>query len=177
MRSDNISGVSEEILKAIIAENNGEAMAYGGDDATAFSEKILKNIFENDDLKSFNMVSGTATNSLILATLSPTFGAIFCHKNSHVYGDECGANEFQSGGAKLVTLDGENGKLIPSVLDDAISAHIIGEPHHSQPAVITLAQSTEAGTVYSLSEIKAISEIAKKHKLKLHMDGARFANA
>ncbi|MDG1996695.1 MAG: beta-eliminating lyase-related protein [Emcibacteraceae bacterium] len=177
MRSDNITGISEEILQAIIAENSGEAAAYGGDDVTARSEVALRDVFENEELEAFNLISGTAANSLTLATLSPTFGAIFCHKNSHVYGDECGANEFQSGGAKLVPLKGENGKLLPCELEDAIGGHIIGEPHHSQPAVVTIAQSTEAGTVYTPDEVLAISKVAKKHNLTLHMDGARFANA
>lgn len=177
MRSDNNSGVSEEILKAIIDENNGSEIAYGGDDATAKSEKILQNTFENSDLKAFNLITGTAVNSLILATLSPTFGAIFCHRQSHVYGAECGANEFQTGGAKLVPLKGKNGKIFASELEDAINEHTVGEPHHSQPSVLSIANSTEAGTVYTPNEVNDLSQIVKKHNMKLHMDGARFANA
>lgn len=177
MRSDNNSGISDEILKAIIDENVGNAIAYGGDDVTARSESKLKDVFENDGLKAFNLISGTAANSLILATLSPTFGAIFCHQDSHVYGDECGANEFQSGGAKLVPLKGTNGKITVPELEDAIDWYVVGEPHHSQPAALSIAQTTEAGTVYTPDEINALSVVVKKHNLKLHMDGARFANA
>lgn len=177
MRSDNNSGISEEILKAIIDENAGNAIAYGGDDATARSEENFKEVFENENLKAFNLISGTAANSLVLATLSPTFGVIFCHQDSHVYGDECGANEFQSGGAKLVPLKGVNGKITVTELEDALGWYVVGEPHHSQPATLSIAQTTEAGTVYTPDEIHELSVVVKKHKLKFHMDGARFANA
>ena len=177
MRSDNNSGISSEILKAIIDENAGDAEAYGRDDITAKSEQVLQSLFENDDLKAFNLISGTAANSLIIATLSPTFGAVFCHKDSHVYGDECGANEFQSGGAKLVPLKGKGGKITVSELEEAIEWYVIGEAHHSQPSVLSIAQTTEAGTIYTPDEIHDLSSVVKKHNLKLHMDGARFANA
>ncbi|MBL4601218.1 MAG: low specificity L-threonine aldolase [Emcibacteraceae bacterium] len=177
MRSDNNSGVSPEILKAIMDENAGDAVAYGGDNVTEASQKKLREVFENKTLKSYNLISGTAANSLIIATLSPTFGAIFCHQDSHVYGDECGANEFQTGGAKLVPLKGHNGKITTGELEEAIGRFIIGEAHHSQPSMLSIAQTTEAGTVYTPDEIHALSSVLKKHNLKLHMDGARFANA
>lgn len=177
MRSDNNSGISPEVLKAICDENAGEAVAYGGDEVTARSQQALRRVFENEDLNAFNLISGTAANSLIIATLSPTFGAVFCLKDSHAYGDECGANEFQTGGAKLVPLSGENGKIGTSELEDAISWHIEGEPHHSQPSVLSIANSTETGTVYTPDEVAALSAVVKKRNMKLHMDGARFANA
>lgn len=177
MRSDNNSGVSPEIMQAIIDENNGNCEAYGRDGLTAKSEEVLKVAFENENMKSFNLASGTAANSLIIATLSPTYGAVFCHQDSHVYGDECGAIEFQSGGAKLIPLKGENGKITPSVLEDAIEWFVIGEAHHSQPSMLSIAQTTEAGTVYTPDEINDLSVILKKNNLKFHMDGARFANA
>ncbi|MCC3861338.1 threonine aldolase family protein [Pseudemcibacter aquimaris] len=177
MRSDNLSGVSEKVMQAIINENNGLALAYSEDDVTAASQENLRALFENKDLVSYNLVTGTATNTLILATLCPTFGAIFCHEKSHIYADECGGVEFQTGGAKLHPISGKDGKMIPSAIEDAIGHYIIDEPHHSQPAIISIANSTEAGTIYSPDEVAAISEVAKKHNLKLHMDGARFANA
>lgn len=177
MRSDNNSGISPEVLKAICDENAGEAVAYGGDEVTARSQQALRRVFENEDLNAFNLISGTAANSLIIATLSPTFGAVFCLKDSHAYGDECGANEFQTGGAKLVPLTGENGKIGVSELEDAIDWHIKGEPHHSQPSVLSIANSTETGTVYTPDEVAALSAVVKKRNMKLHMDGARFANA
>ena len=177
MRSDNNSGVSPEVLKAICDENTGDAAAYGGDEITTRSEQALRRVFDNEDLNAFNLISGTAANSLIIATLSPTFGAVFCLKDSHVYGDECGANEFQTGGAKLVPLKGENGKIGVDELDDAIAWHMEGEPHHSQPSVLSIANTTETGAVYTPDEVAALSTVVKKCNMKLHMDGARFANA
>lgn len=177
MRSDNNSGVSPEIMQAIIDENNGDSEAYGRDDMTKKSEDALKSLFENDELKAFNLISGTAANSLIIATLSPTFGAIFCHQDSHVYGDECGANEFQTGGGKLIPLTGKNGKISVPELEEAIEWFVIGEAHHSQPSMLSIANTTEAGTVYTPDEVNDLSVLLKKHNLKLHMDGARFANA
>lgn len=177
MRSDNNSGVSPEILQAIINENNGDVEAYGHDDLTAKVQHKLKQVFENDSLAAHNLISGTATNSLIIATLSPTYGAIFCHKDSHINSAECGAIEFQSGGAKLITLNGNEGKILPDELENSINAFRVGEPHHIQPSMLSIAQTTELGTVYSLEEIRALSKIARKYNLKFHMDGARFANA
>ncbi len=177
MRSDNNSGVSPEIMQAIIDQNAGDTEAYGHDEITEKCESVLQSLFENDDLKAFNLISGTAANSLIIGTLSPTFGAIFCHQDSHVYGDECGANEFQTGGAKLIPLKGANGKITVSELEDAIDRFIIGEAHHSQPSMLSIANTTEAGTVYTPDEVATLSAVLKKHNLKLHMDGARFANA
>ena len=177
MRSDNITGISDKVLQAIINVNEGTAFAYSEDEITAKSEERYKEIFEKDDLISHNLVSGTATNTLIISTLCPTYGVTFCHEHSHVYADECGGVEFQSGGAKLHPIIGENGKFTPAALEEAIGRYFVGEPHHSQPAAVTIANSTEAGTVYKPDEIGALSEIAKKHNLKFHMDGARFANA
>lgn len=177
MRSDNITGISEKVLEAIVRENSGDALAYGADDLTAASKNKYCEIFEKNDLKSYNLVSGTATNTLIISTLCLTYGVVFCHEHSHVYADECGGAEFQTGGAKLHPVAGEMGKITPAALEDAIGNYYVGEPHHNQPAMVTIANSTEAGTVYSPDEIANLSSVIKKHNLKLHMDGARFANA
>ena len=177
MRSDNITGISDKVLQAIIHENQGEALAYGDDDLTPACEKKCRDVFEKDDLTTYNLITGTATNTLIISTLCPTYGVVFCHEHSHVYADECGGAEFQTGGAKLHPIAGEDGKIIPQALEDAIGRYYIGEPHHNQPAMVTIANSTEAGTVYTPDEIAALSSVIKKHHLKFHMDGARFANA
>ncbi|MEZ5758463.1 MAG: low specificity L-threonine aldolase [Emcibacteraceae bacterium] len=177
MRSDNNSGVSPEILKAIMDENEGDAIAYGHDDVTVRSEEAFKKLFETDKLKAFNLISGTAANSLIIATLSPTYGAVFCHQDSHINCDECGAIEFQSGGAKLIPINGADGKIKVSELEEAIGRFTVGEAHHSQPSMLSIANVTEAGTVYTPDEVYELSCLLKKHNLKLHMDGARFANA
>lgn len=177
MRSDNITGISDKVLEAIKRANDGNALAYSEDQLSNRSKQKFREIFEKEDIISHNLVSGTATNTLILSTLCPTYGVTFCHEHSHVYSDECGGFEFQTGGAKLHPICGQNGKLTPTALEDAIGRYIVDEPHHNQPAALTIANSTEAGTVYMPDEIEALSKVIKKHKLKLHMDGARFANA
>lgn len=177
MRSDNITGISDKVLEAIMRANKGTAFAYSDDKLSKQTKEKFREIFEKEDIVSHNLVSGTATNTLILSTLCPTYGVVFCHEHSHVYADECGGFEFQSGGAKLHPITGENGKLHPDTLEEAIGRYFVGEPHHNQPAAVTIANSTEAGTVYSPDEIAKLSEVIKKHNLKFHMDGARFANA
>jgi threonine aldolase len=123
------------------------------------------------------VATGTAANVLGLSVMVPPFGAIFCHAESHIYLDECGAPEFYSGGARLVDLPGEHGKLTLEGLERALGAGWTGVVHHVQPAAISLTQATEAGTVYTPEEVAAIGALARKHGLRLQMDGARFANA
>ena len=121
------------------------------------------------------MSTGSSANALALATMTPPFGAIYCHPDSHVNVDECGAPEFFSGGAKLVTVGGADGKMTADALEAAINgADVV---HHVQPAAVSVTQVTEAGTIYASDELRAISTVCKTHGLKLHMDGARFANA
>ena len=119
--------------------------------------------------------SGTASNALALSTMTPSFGNIYCHKLSHINVDECGAPEFYTGGAKLVNLNGVNGKITAEELNKSISGK--GVVHHTQPSSVSITQLCETGEAYELDEIKKISEIAHNHKLNMHMDGARFANA
>ena len=120
--------------------------------------------------------TGTASNALALACACPPYGAIFCHREAHIEREEGGAVEHLAGGARLVPLDGANAKLDAKSLDTAIAAY---DPsaHFFRPAAVSLTQATEFGTVYSLAEIRAIADVAHRHGLKLHMDGARFANA
>jgi threonine aldolase len=112
-----------------------------------------------------------------LATLTPHYGAVLCHEGAHIYEDECGAPEFYSGGAKLVPIAGEHGKLTPSSIAAALAHFQRGFVHHVQPATISLTQATERGTSYTPAEVQAIAAVAKKDGMALHMDGARFANA
>jgi threonine aldolase len=123
----------------------------------------------------FPVATGTAANVLGLSLLTPPYGAVYCHRDAHIAVDECGAPEFYSGGAKLVTIDGAAGKLTPQGLTAAIGG--AGVVHHVQPAAVSITQASEAGTLYTPSQIAGISEVARGHKLGLHMDGARFANA
>ncbi|HLI21859.1 MAG TPA: low specificity L-threonine aldolase [Stellaceae bacterium] len=172
--SDNVSGVAPEIIAAIDAANRGPAMPYGADEITRRLEQRFADVFEHE-VAVFPVPTGTAANSLALASLSPPWGAIYCHEEAHIATDECGAPEFFTGGAKLITCPGEHGKLTPEVLSERIAG--AGVVHNVQPAVVSVAQETEAGTVYRPEEIASLSAVARRHGLALHMDGARFANA
>jgi threonine aldolase len=175
-RSDNVTSAAPEIMAAIAKANAGSVAAYGKDPLTKRVEAKLKEVFETD-LAAFPVATGTAANSLSLACLSPPWGAIYCHEDAHVAVDECGAPEFYTGGAKMVDLPGEHGKLTAAQMADVLARADKGFVHHSQPAAITLTQATEAGTIYRASEIAAIAEVGRGYDLRLHMDGARFANA
>ncbi|MEM7223903.1 MAG: low specificity L-threonine aldolase [Pseudomonadota bacterium] len=172
--SDNVMGASPEIVEAIARANDGPAMPYGADVHTLAVEAKLKEIFETD-CQMFPVATGTAANSLGLSLLTPPYGAVYCHREAHINVDECGAPEFYSGGAKLVVLDGTNGKLVAEELERAIVG--AGVERHVQPSALSLTQASEAGTVYQPAEIAAFAEVGRRHGLGLHMDGARFANA
>jgi threonine aldolase len=174
--SDNAYGALPEVLAALAAANAGTAPSYGDDAITARVQARLCEIFEHEVFV-FPVATGTAANALALATLVPPHGAILCHAESHIAADECGAPEFFSHGAKLVTLDGAHAKISPDAIERALLHFRKGFVHHAQPAAISLTQASERGTVYSQSELRAISGVARKHGLKLHVDGARFANA
>lgn len=173
--SDNVTGASPEIVDAIVRANEGAVMPYGADPVTDRLRQRFNEVFETD-VTVFPVATGTAANALSLAVLTPSHGAVLCHEESHAWEDECGAPEFYSG-AKLVPLAGDHSKLDPKILETALGHFQIGFEHHVQPAAVTLSQATESGTIYSVDEIKAISNLCRERGLKLHMDGARFANA
>ena len=173
--SDNVTGVSPEILAAITAANEGTTASYGEDPITARVTERLAEIFEHE-VAIFPVATGTAANSLALAALTPPWGAVFCHEQAHIAVDEANAPEFYSGGAKLVTLAGADGKLTAETIAKLLPGGL-GVVHHAQPTAISLTQATECGTAYRPAEIAAIAEIAHHHGLAVHMDGARFANA
>ena len=172
--SDNASGAAPEILRALEAANDGWAMPYGNDDLTRRLQARVEEIFETEAAV-LPVATGTAANVLCLSVMTPPYGAIYCHRESHINVDECGAPEFYSGGAKLVALPGDHCKLTPATLEAAIVD--AGDVHSVQPAAVSLTNASEAGTVYTPEETRAIAEIAKAHGLGLHLDGARFANA
>jgi threonine aldolase len=174
--SDNAYGAMKEIVAALAQAGEGAARSYGDDEITARVRARLRDIFEHDVFV-YPVVTGTAANALALATLVPPHGAIICHAQSHIAVDECGAPEFFSHGAKLVALEGDHAKLSPATVEHALAHFQKGFVHHAQPTAISLTQATERGTVYSLAELRAISDVARRHDLKLHIDGARFANA
>jgi len=174
--SDNVPGASPEIIEALNRASAGLLPAYGEDVLTARVEARLKEIFEID-LAAFPVATGTAANALSLSVVTPPFGAIYCHRDAHIVVDECGAPEFYTAGARLVTLGGEKDRLTANELAAALGAARKGIVHSVQPAVISLTQATEAGTSYRPDEVAAIAAIGRRHGLRIHMDGARFANA
>jgi len=174
--SDNAAAVAPEILAAIARANEGAAPAYGNDPLTQRVEERFADLFEHE-VAVFLVPTGTAANALALAHLTPPWGAVLCHAEAHIATDECGAPEFFGGGIKLVGLDGEACKIAPATLASALADRQWGGPHHVSPAMLSLSQASEAGTVYRPDEIRALAEIAHRHRLLLHVDGARLANA
>ena len=172
--SDNAYGALPEVWTAIQAADRGTALAYGNDAATRDLKARFETLFAHE-VAVFPVFTGTAANALSLACLTPPFGAVLCHRDSHIMTSECGAPEFYSG-AKLIGLDGADGKLTPAGITEAL-AGLDGSVHSVQPRVVSISQASELGTVYSCAEIAAISELVHARGLKLHMDGARFANA
>lgn len=173
--SDNVYGVHPQIMDAIVAANSGTDISYLHDEGAKKFEHTLSSIFEKD-VKAFLVTNGTGANSLALSALVPSYGGIVCHSSSHIHCDECNAPELFTGGAKLITLEGGGAKLTPSAISYKLKNHGHGE-HGSKPLAISITQATELGTVYSVAEISALGALAKQHGMKLHMDGARFANA
>lgn len=174
--SDNCYGATPEILAAIASLGSDPQPAYGDDLVTERVRLRLCEIFERE-VAAYPVASGTAANALALATLVPPHGAILCHADAHIAVDECGAPEFYTHGAKLVPIAGSHGKLVPETIEDALSRFQKGLVHHAQPAAISLTQATECGTVYTPAEIERLATLAHARGMKLHMDGARFANA
>lgn len=174
--SDNVTGVAPEIMAALATANDGAAMPYGNDEYSQRLEAKFCELFETA-VKVFPVFTGSAANALALSVMAPPFGAIYCHAESHINLDECGAPEFYTGGAKLVTIPGFHGKITAADLAAVLARSGAGVVHHVQPAVVSLTQATEAGTVYSCDEVNCIAEVSHVHGLSLHMDGARFANA
>ncbi|SRR5579885_613513 len=173
--SDNSYGATPDMLHALAHANHGTAASYGDDEFTSRLRARMSAFFGRE-VAVFPMLTGTAANALALATLCPPHGAIFCHAESHIAVDECGASEFFTHGAKLVTLAGASGKLSPETIEGALADFQRGV-HGPKPCVISITQASESGTVYRPAEIAALSSLARRRKLKLHMDGARLFNA
>ncbi|MGY0063757.1 threonine aldolase family protein [Streptomyces sp. LZ34] len=173
--SDNVAGTSPEIIEAVTGAISGPALPYGADDSTATVRRRLSEIFERD-VDVLLVSTGTAANALSLAALTPPWGSVLCHRDSHINNDECGAPEFYTAGAKLVPLGGDDAKIDPEELR-AAARHKAGDVHSVEPSVVSVTQATETGAVYTLDEIRGLGAIAKEAGLRLHMDGARFAGA
>jgi threonine aldolase len=174
--SDNTAPVAPDIVNAIVEANDGFAVGYGDDDWTRSVERRLSGLFERE-VAIFLVPTGTAANALALAHLTPPWGAVLCHIDSHVATDECGAPEFFGGGLKLVELPGDDGKITAETLKRFLADRFGHSPHQMIASVLSITQATEAGTIYRPKEIATLSEIAHERSFAVHMDGARFANA
>ena len=157
--SDNTAPVAPAILDAIVQANDGFARGYGNDDLTAGVERRLAEIFERE-VAVFLVPTGTAANALALAHVTPPWGVVFCHAESHIVTDECGAPEFFGGGLKLAGLPGDGGKIAPQTLRAALAGYGGQRPHQVVAAALSLTQASEAGTIYRTDEIAALGEIA-----------------
>ena len=171
--SDNHSGISPEVLKAIADANVEHALAYGDDEYCARVEKLFKQHFGEQAVVSF-VFNGTGANTMAIDAMVRSHEAVICAETAHVNVDECGAPQ-RIVGCRLLTVDTPDGKLTPELVMTRM--HGFGFEHHSQPKAITITNSTELGTLYTISEIKALADLAHKHNMYLHMDGARLANA
>jgi threonine aldolase len=173
--SDNNAGVCPEAMAAFVKANaTGHEISYGDDDWTKAVCDRLRELFQTD-CEVFFVFNGTAANSLALASLCQSYHSVICHELSHIETDECGAPEFFSNGSKLITAEGANAKLTPDDVERLATKRT--DLHFPKAKVVSLTQSTECGTVYTVEELRAIAAIAKRRGLKVHMDGARFANA
>ena len=172
--SDNYAGICPEALQALLSANNGHASAYGDDDWTRRVSDRLRELFATD-CDVYFVFNGTAANSLALASLCQSYHSVICHELAHVATDECGGPEFFSNGSKLLSAKGENGKLTPDAILEVIERR--SDIHYPKPRVVTLTQVTEVGTLYRTDEVAAIADLAHRKGLRVHMDGARFANA
>lgn len=174
-RSDNDWGASPAVMSAMVACNDGMARPYGADDWTRRVETQLREVFGRE-VAVLLVSTGTAANSISLAAMVPRWGSILCHRQAHVYADECGAPEFFTGGARLVPSASTGSKLDPQVLRGELAVGR-GDVHCVQPSAVSITQCTEDGQVYSPDEIAALSRTCRDAGVPLHMDGARFANA
>jgi len=175
--SDNSSGVPAEILEALVRANEGFSPGYGADAIMERLRARIRAVFEAPEAAVHLVATGTAANALSLATFCPPWGAVYCHKVAHIEEDECGAPEFYTGGAKLVLMGGEHGKIDLQELDIKLESAARVGVHNVQKGMISLTNLTECGSRYSVSEIRALASLAKAHNLPVHLDGARFTNA
>ncbi len=174
--SDNTAPVHPKVMQALIDANSGNMPAYGNDPVTEKLQETVRVVFGAPQARLFPVFNGSACNGLALARMIRPYESILAHRQSHINNDECGLPEFFTGG-KIVPLEGNHAKLTVASIGDLIETTLGHAPHTSRPKVISLTQSTELGTVYSLSELKALWDFARVHGLYIHMDGARIANA
>lgn len=172
--SDNYAGICPEAFAAMVEANRGHQVSYGDDAWTQRASDLLREVFETP-CEVFFVFNGTSANSLALASLCQSYHSILCHEGAHVETSECGAPEFFANGTKVLLLPGAEGKVNVDAIAHAVNKRT--DIHYPKPRVLSLTQGTEVGTVYSLAELNTLAEAARRYHLRIHMDGARFANA
>lgn len=175
-RSDNVAGVAPEIVEAVLSANAGTATSYGGDSHTAAMQERFCELFEHA-VTVLPVSTGIAANALSLSVCSPPYGLIYCHASAHILHRESGAAEFYTGGAKVVPVPGDDFRIDRNAFAELVDSDHKGVTSKAPPSVLSLTQATDGGTVYSASDVGALAEIARRYQMKVHMDGARFANA
>jgi len=171
--SDNRAGALPEVMESVLAANAGHQASYGLDVYTVRLQQVLRSHF-GEFVEGFPVFNGTGANVIALQSMSPRWGAVICTSDAHINTAECGAPE-RVAGIKLLSVDSPDGKLTPDLIDKR--AHGFNVEHFAQPCVVSITQSTELGTVYSVDEIRDICDHAHSLEMSVHMDGARLSNA
>lgn len=171
--SDNNAGIHPEILQEIISVNHGHEVGYGADKYTAEALELFRQHL-GADTRTYFVFTGTAANVLGITSATRSWNSVIAASTAHLEQDECGAPEKFSG-CKVLTVDTTDGKLTPEKIEKHL--HGFDFEHHSQPAIVSVSQSTEMGTIYKVEELKKLSDFVHSKGLLLHMDGARISNA
>ena len=175
--SDNSSPAHPKVMEAMMHANEGYMGSYGADPIMDAVRAKIREVFEAPEAAVYLVSTGSTANALSLATFCQPWGAIYCHRTAHIEEDECGAPEFYTNGAKLVLIDGADGKMDADTLRQTVKMAAGGGVHNVQRGMLSITNVTEAGGVYTVAEIAELCAIAKEYDLPCHLDGARFANA
>lgn len=175
--SDNAGPAAPEVMDAMLRANEIYSSSYGADPIMDRVRDRIREIFEAPEAAIYLVATGTAANSLALASMVQPWQTVYCHRHAHIQEDECGAPEFYTGGAKLVLLDGDDAKIDPESFKEAIANTGQVGVHNVQKGALSITNATENGAVYSVDEITALCDLAKDNDIPVHLDGARFANA
>lgn len=171
--SDNYAGVLPEVMEALNAVNNAHARSYGADEVTKRAIGRFREIFGDVDV--YFVFNGTGANILSISSATQSYNAVLCADTSHIYNDESSAPETFTGCRYFPLAANDKGKLDVSTITERLIRK--GDVHYAQPAMVSITQATEYGTVYTPEEIKAIAALCREHGIYLHMDGSRFFNA
>src|SRR5262245_12975931 len=172
--SDNYAGICPEAFAAMVEANQSHEVSYGNDSWTDKASNLIRDVFETK-CEVFFVFNGTAANSLSLSSLCQSYHSVLCHELAHVEAAECGAPEFFANGTKVLLLSGAHAKVEAKSIERAVNKRT--DIHYPKPRALSLTQASELGTVYSLEELRALTDVARHLNLRVQMDGARFANA